>query len=98
MSHNSDLARYLLYKNPWEYSSEFEGSHVCTVGVPVLWNPTALANAAVPAFLEASRDTAAPAVFTSPCAGQTLEHLTSIKLATDVREAEGWREGRRVGE
>ena len=52
MPHNSDLARYLLYKNPWEYGNVFEGSQVCTGGVHALRNPTTLANATVPATWE----------------------------------------------
>lgn len=50
MPHNSDLARYLFHKNPWEYSSMFEGSQVCLGGAHALCNPTALAIAKVPAI------------------------------------------------
>lgn len=50
MPHDSDLARYLFHKNPWEYSSMFEGSQVCLGGAHVLCNPTALAIAKVPAI------------------------------------------------
>lgn len=56
---------------------------MCREGVHALCNPPVLANAAVSVIGKPLRF-CCPATFTSPFAGQTQQHLTSIKIATDV--------------